>query len=198
MAPDLQTTGGELPAAFSRGIHDHWRLFAAEGAVLVLLGLIAITLPLFAGLATAILLGWLLLAAGIVGLLATVRARRAPGFGWAILSAVAALVAGLVLLWNPLAGLVTLTYVLTAYFIADGAFNVVLALSHRRELSGRWEWMLLNGLFDLVLAAFVISGMPGSFIWVLGLLVGIDLLFGGISLVGMALDARKRVSFPLV
>ena len=194
MALALQTTDGELPAALRRGMHDHWRMFAAEGALLVLLGLIAITLPLFAGLATAILLGWLLLVAGIVGLLATLRARRAPGFGWAFLSAMAALVAGLVLLWNPLAGLVTLTYVLTAYFIADGVFNIVLALSHRRELSKRWEWMLLNGLFDLVLAAFIIAGLPGSLVWVLGLLVGIDLLFGGISLIGMALDARTRIS----
>ena len=192
MAIGLQTSDGTVPAAVRRGIHDHWRMFAAEGALLVLLGLIAMAIPLFAGLATAILLGWLLLAAGIVGLLSTLRTRRAPGFGWSLLSAVAALVAGLVLLWNPLAGLVTLTYVLTAYFIVDGVFNIVLALSHRRELSSRWEWMLLNGLFDLVLAAFILAGLPGSFVWVLGLLVGIDLLFGGASLVGMALDARKR------
>ncbi len=191
MALGLQTDDGALPPALRRGIHDHWRMFAAEGVVLVLLGLIAVALPLFAGLATAILLGWLLLAAGIVGLLATLRTRGAPGFGWSLLSAVAALVAGLVLLWNPLAGLITLTYVLTAYFVADGVFNIVLALQHRRELSGRWEWLLLNGLFDLVLAAFIIAGLPGSFVWVLGLLVGIDLLFGGVSLVGMALDARR-------
>ena len=192
MALGLQTTDGDMPTVLRRGIADHWRMFAAEGVILVLLGFVAMAIPLFAGLATAILLGWLLLAAGIVGLLSTLRTRRAPGFGWSLLSALAALVAGLVLLWNPLAGLVTLTYVLTAYFIADGVFNIVLALSHRRELSRRWEWMLLNGIFDLVLAAFIIAGMPGSFIWVLGLLVGIDLVFGGASLVGMALDARKQ------
>ena len=191
MALGLQTTDGEMPTALKRGIHDHWRMFAAEGVILVLLGLIAMTIPLFAGLATAILLGWLLLAAGIVGLLSSLRTRRAPGFGWSLLSAAAALIAGIVLLWHPLAGLVTLTYVLAAYFLVDGGFNIVLGLSHRRELSGRWEWLLLNGVFDLVLAAFIIPGLPGSAVWVLGLIVGIDLLFGGISLVGMALDARK-------
>ena len=193
MALGLQMQDGEMPAAVRRGIHDHWRMFAAEGVILVLLGLIAITIPLFAGLATAILLGWLLVAAGIVGLLSSLRTRGAPGFGWSLLSAVAALVAGIVLLWNPLAGLLTLTYVLAAYFLVDGVFNIVLGLSHRRELSGRWEWLVVNGLFDLVLAAFIIAGLPGSAVWVLGLLVGIDLLFGGIALVGMALDARRQV-----
>ena len=110
------------------------------------------------------------------------------------MTSVVAIVAGLVLLAKPLAGLGTLTYVLTAYFIADGVLIIVLALSHRSELSGRWEWMLINGLVDLVLAAFIITGMPGSIVWVLGVLVGIDLLFGGTSLIGMALRARRRTA----
>ena len=75
--------------------------------------------------------------------------------------------------------------------ILDGILTIALALSHRRELSGRWEWMLVNGVVDLFLAGVIIAGLPGSAVWVLGLIVGIDLLFGGISLVGMALDARK-------
>ena len=193
MSPDFQMAGGDdVPSALRRSIHDHWRMFAAEGVLLVVLGLASIAIPLFAGLATAILLGWVLLVAGIVGLISTFRTRGAPGLAWSLLSAVVAIVAGVILLANPLAGLVTLTYVLTAYFIADGVFVIVLAFSHRRELSGRWEWMLINGLVDLILAAIIISGMPGSFLWVLGALVGIDLLFGGTSLIGMALQARRR------
>ena len=194
MSPDVRMTGTDTSFPMRRAIHDHWRMFAAEGVLLVLLGLAALALPLFAGLAAAIFLGWLLLAAGIIGLLSTFRTRGAPGFAWSLLSALVAIVAGLVLLANPLAGLITLTYVLTAYFLADGVFIIVLALSHRRELSGRWEWMLVNGLVDLVLAAFILSGMPGSFAWVLGALVGIDLLFGGTSLIGMALQARRQLA----
>jgi uncharacterized membrane protein HdeD (DUF308 family) len=114
-----------------------------------------------------------------------------PGFAWSLLSAIAAVAAGLLLVWNPLRGLMTLTYVLVAFFIVDGIFIILLALEHRRELSRRWEWMLVNGVIDLVLAAIVIAGMPGTFVWALGLLVGIDMLFGGGTLVAMALDARK-------
>ena len=105
-----------------------------------------------------------------------------------------ALLAGIVLLWNPMEGLVTLTLVLTAFFIIDGLLMIVLAIAHRRELSGRWEWILLNGVIDLVLAAIVIAGLPGTLFWVIGLLVGIDLLFGGAALIAMAIEARKEAA----
>lgn len=181
-----------LSAALTRSMHEHWGLFLAEGIILSLLGLAAIIVPPLAGIVTTIFLGWLFVIAGIVGIIATMRARQAPGFGWALLSALVALIAGGVLLWNPLQGLITLTYVLTAFFILDGLLLVVLAISHRREFSGKWQWMMVNGVIDLVLAAIVISGMPGSLLWVLGLLVGIDMIFGGATLIAMALDARQR------
>jgi uncharacterized membrane protein HdeD (DUF308 family) len=81
--------------------------------------------------------------------------------------------------------------VLIAYFIVDGVLSIILAITHRRALSGRWEWMLINGIIDLVLAAVIISGLPGSVVWALGLLVGIDLVFGGASLIAMAMAARR-------
>ena len=183
------TTGFPLPAR--RAIHDHWRLFLAEGGFLILLGALAVVLPFIAGLATAVFVGWLLLIAGFGGLVATFRSRTAPGFIWSLLSGLIALVAGVLLLLNPLQGLLTLTLVLTAYFFVDGIFNIVLAVAHRRELSGRWEWMMLNRVVDIVLAAIIFGGLPGTSTWALGLLVGIDLLFGGASLTAMSLDARK-------
>jgi uncharacterized membrane protein HdeD (DUF308 family) len=147
--------------------------------------------PPLAGIAATIILGWLFLIGGIAGLVSTFGARQAPGFAWSLLSALVAVIAGGVLLWNPLAGLVTLTYVLIAYFIVDGILIIILAVTHRRALSGRWEWMLINGIIDLVLAAVIISGLPGSVVWALGLLVGIDLVFGGASLIAMAMAARR-------
>ncbi len=174
-----------------KSIHDHWRLFLAEGIVLCVLGLAAIILPPIAGLAVAIVLGWLFLLGGVMGLVATFMGSRAPGFWWSLVSAVIALLAGAVLLWNPLQGLITLTYVLIAYFVIDGVFTIALAIEHRRQLTGRWEWMVLNGVVDLILAAIIVAGLPEAFQWALGLLVGIDLLFGGASLIAMALSARE-------
>jgi len=139
-------------------------------------------------------LGWLLLVAGVVGLVATFRAREAPGFAWSLLSAVAAVVAGGLLLWNPLQGLVTLTYVLIAFFIVDGVLNIILGIVHRRELTGKWEWMLVNGVIDLILAGIIILGFPGTLVWSFGLLVGIDMIFGGGTLIAVALEARKAAA----
>jgi uncharacterized membrane protein HdeD (DUF308 family) len=192
MSIDQPRSAGELAAALKKSISDHWRLFLTEGIVLVVLGLAAIVIPPVAGLATTIIIGWLFVIGGAVGLVATSGAHRAPGFGWSLFSAVVALIAGIVLLWNPWQGLATLTYVLIAFFLIDGILMIVLALEHRRELTGRWEWMMIGGVMDLVLALIIISGLPGSLAWALGLLVGIDLVWGGMSLIAMALAARNE------
>ena len=185
--PDLP----DLGAAFRKSLHDHWRAFLIEGIVLVILGVAAIALPPIAGLATTVVLGWLFLIGGIVGLVATFNQRNAPGFWWALISAAVAVLAGGILLANPAAGVATLTYVLIAFFLIDGVLIIVLAFEHRRELSGRWEWMMLGGVMDLILAAIIIMGLPGTLAWALGLLVGIDLVFGGMSLIAMALSAKN-------
>src|SRR5579863_2676106 len=192
MPTDHPVSAAEISAAVTKAIHDHWRMFLVEGIVLVAFGMIAIILPLLAGLATTIILGWLLLLGGAVGLGSTFRARHAPGYGWSTLSALVAVVAGGAILWLPWHGLATLTYVLIAFFIVDGILTIILALEHRRELSGRWEWMMVGGVMDLVLAAIIISGLPGTLAWALGLLVGIDLVWGGVSLIGIALAARAE------
>jgi uncharacterized membrane protein HdeD (DUF308 family) len=177
-----------------RLIHDHWGLFLTEGVILTILGLAAMIMPPIAGLAITVILGWLFLIAGVVGLIATFGARKAPGFLWSLLSSVVALIAGAALLFNPVQGLASLTFVLIAFFIFDGILMIGMAISHRAELSGRWEWLLFNGIIDLVLAGIVISGLPGTIAWALGLLVGIDLIFGGAALIAMALDARKTAA----
>ena len=181
----------EVRAALGRALHDHWGLFLAEGIILVILGLIAIVLPPLATLAATIVIGWLFVISGIAGLIMTFRARHAPGFWWALLSAVVALVAGVLLLWQPLVGVLSLTFVLIAFFVIDGVLSIFLAIEHRRELVGRWGWILLSGIVDLVIAAIIWAGLPGTAAWALGLLVGIDLVFGGTALIMVALAARR-------
>ena len=192
MASTQSTSPKDLSTALGRSIHDHWGLFLAEGIILVLLGMAAILVPPIAGLTVTIFIGWMLLFGGVAGLIATFWGRGAPGFVWALLSALVAVAAGVVLLVWPIQGLVTLTYVLIAYFIADGILTIILAVEHRRQLSGRWEWLVLSGIIDLILAGVIIAGLPEAFTWALGLLVGIDLVFGGASLIAMALAARTH------
>jgi uncharacterized membrane protein HdeD (DUF308 family) len=161
----------DIGAAIRKSVHEHWRMYLIEGIILVILGLAAIALPPLAGLATTLVLGWLFLLGGVVGLIATFGQKNAPGFWWALLSAAVSAAAGIILLWNPVAGVATLPYVLIAFFLIDGILIIVLAFEHRRELSGRWEWMMLGGVMDLVLGAIIIAGLPGTLAWALGLLV---------------------------
>lgn len=181
----------DLQAKVRAAVREHWKAFLFEGILLVVLGLAAMIVPPLASLAVTIFLGWMFLISGIAGLVLTYWARQMPGFWWSLLSAVLALVAGIILLAQPVQGTLTLTIVVGAYFLAEGVATIMYALEHRRELSERWSWMLVAGLMDILIAAIIIAGLPGSAVWAVGLLVGINLLFGGASLIGMALAARN-------
>ena len=180
-----------LQSQMKEAVKANWKAFLIEGIVLVVLGMAAIAIPQIAGIAVAIFLGWMFLISGAVGLYLTFSARQMPGFWWSLISAALAIVAGLILLIQPVAGTLTLTIVVSAYFIAEGVITIMYALEHRRELSGRWGWLLASGILDLVVAAAIVTGLPGSAAWAIGLLVGINLVVGGTSLIGMALAARK-------
>jgi uncharacterized membrane protein HdeD (DUF308 family) len=180
-----------LQSAVANSLHAHWRLFLAEGIILLILGILAIVVPPIATIAVEVLIGWLLLMSGIVGLISTFRTRGAPGFGWSLLSAVIGTVAGIVLLAWPLSGALSLTLILTVFLVLEGVVSILYALEHKRELSGRWGMMLLSGVVDLVLAGIIFAGLPGTAAWAIGLLVGINLVFGGSALIAMALHARN-------
>jgi uncharacterized membrane protein HdeD (DUF308 family) len=179
--------------AIARTVRDHWKLFLIEGIILVVLGLLAVAVPLLASLAVTMLFGWLFLISGIVGLITTFSMRQAPGFWWSVLSAVLGILVGGLLLAQPALGLVTLTYVLIAFFVVEGVATIMFALDHRSKLSGRWGWMLASGIVDLFLAAIILMGLPGTVAWALGLIVGINMVFGGGSLIAMALSARSQM-----
>jgi uncharacterized membrane protein HdeD (DUF308 family) len=188
-----------MPAAHSTGpvrielgaaLRRHWMLFLCEGIALVILGLLAVLAPAIASVAATVLFGWILLLSGVIGLLTTFRARGAPGFAWSLLSALLGVVAGALLLWWPLQGALSLTAVLIAFLLVEGVVSIFYALEHRSGLSGRWGWMLASGLLDVCLGVVLFLGLPGTALWALGLLIGINMLFGGWALVVMALHAR--------
>ena len=179
-----------IQAALATSLHAHWKLFLIEGIILVILGLAAVMLPLIATLAIALVIGWVFLLSGVVGLVTTFRMRKAPGFWWSLFSAILGIAAGIVLLLWPLRGAFSLTLILTIFLVLEGVISIMFALEHKRELSGRWGMMLFSGLVDLILAGVILAGLPGTAAWAIGLLVGINMIFGGAALIGMALHAR--------
>jgi uncharacterized membrane protein HdeD (DUF308 family) len=180
-----------LERAVANAIHEHWKLYLAEGIILVLLGMAAIIVPWIATLAFTIFIGWLFLISGIVGLITTFYMRGAPGFWWSLLSAIVAIAAGVLLLYQPITGALSLTFVLIAFFVIEGIVTIMYAIDHRAQLSTRWGWMLASGVVDLILAGIIFAGLPGTAAWALGLLVGINMVFGGTAMIGMALAAKE-------
>ncbi len=180
-----------MQRAAAAALREHWVLFLVEGVVLLVLGATAVVLPPIATLAVTILFGWLFLVSGVVGLFTRFWMRHAPGFWWSLLSAALGIVVGAMLLGSPLVGAFSLTLVLIAFFLIEGVVSIMFALDHKRELSGQWGWMLMSGLIDLVLAVMIFAGLPSTAAWAVGLLVGINMIFGGTALIAMALHARK-------
>jgi uncharacterized membrane protein HdeD (DUF308 family) len=180
----------DIERAVASSLREHWRLFLSEGIALVLLGAAAIILPAVATLAFTLVIGWLFLIAGGIGLVTTFWMRNAPGFWWSLVSAAIALAAGIILILWPINGTLSLTLVLIAFFAVEGIATLFYAFEHRAQLSGRWIWMLASGIVDLILAGIIFSGLPETATWALGLLIGINLVFGGTAMIGMALAAR--------
>ncbi len=150
------------------------------GILTMLFGLIAIGSPLYSGLAVAMMVGFALVAAGAS---MTVFAFRAPSLGRGMLKLLfgaLTILVGIAVLSQPGIALAKLTLLLGAYFIADGIMTLIIAWNVKPQQG--WGLMAFNGAVTLVLAYIILSGWPVSALWVVGMLVGIRLLFAGVTM----------------
>ncbi len=180
----------ELAGAVRRSLKEHWQMFLIQGIVFVILGALAIAVPVIASVAVAAFVGWLLFFAGSFRAFSLVRAPHAPGYWSSLVLSILTAILGLVIALFPLQGAITLTMLLTIYFILHGISSFTLAFSIKGH-TGRWVLLLIGGLIDLALAGLVIAGWPNTSVFILGLYVGINLLFTGFALIFAALDARQ-------
>jgi uncharacterized membrane protein HdeD (DUF308 family) len=172
-------------------VRSYSGLFLAQGILLTLLGIVAIVWPQISTLAVDVFVGWLLTISGIVALGMMFMAPRASDFFWSLLTGALALFAGIMLVWHPVAGAATLTLVLVAFFIAEGIFQFGIAFAARSAFPESWGWMIVSGLADLVLAGLIIAGWPGSALWAIGLLVGVNFISSGVAIAMVAATVRR-------
>ena len=168
----------------------HWKLQLSEGVILVLLGIAAVFVPFRLGFA---LLVWLFLIGGLTGLITTLVMRNAAGFWWSLLSASLAIAIALLVYANPELALIGFPLLLMVFLVLEGIVTIMFALDHWRDRSVRWSWMLASGIVDLSLAAFIVIGLPATAGWALGLILAVNLIFGGGAMIGMAFAARDHV-----
>ena len=187
MASNPPIEAASVQTLVSEAVRRHRGLFLFEGIMLTVLGVIAVLVPVVASFAATVFFGWILLLSGVVGLFTTFRGRHVPGFWWSLLSALVGITAGVLLLAWPTQGLFSLTSVLIAFLWVEGAITIFYALEHRTG-PGRWGYVLASGIVDLTLGIILFAGLPGTAAWAIGLLIGINMFFGGWSLILMALS----------
>ncbi|WP_458186737.1 HdeD family acid-resistance protein [Haladaptatus sp. NG-WS-4] len=171
-----------------------WRTLMGMGAILAVLGVIAIFFPFVTGIALSILLGGALLVGAILHAVHAFSAGDWKGVLWQVILVVVYGIAGLSLVFNPLLGLTTLTLLLVAYLVVDGIVELVMGFVLRPEKN--WAWVVASGFLSLLLGGLLWVGWPATAAWALGLLLGVSLLTSGLSMVGLAMGGREAASRP--
>jgi uncharacterized membrane protein HdeD (DUF308 family) len=160
------------------------------GIVMLICGILAIALPWASGIGVVIVVGWLLLLGAVSHLFLAFHTHSVGGVLWQILLALIYGAAGVFMLMNPLAGLVTLTLVLAVFLLIEAALETALYFQLRRAVNA--GWVLFDAIVTLILAILIWSQWPSSALWFIGTLVGISLLFSGISRMTLASAMRRR------
>ncbi len=166
-----------------------WRSLVVLGLLTMALGFLAILVPHLASIAAELLVGVLLLVIGLLEGVHAVQMRGRRGQMWRVLGAVLGVGLGLLLLFFPIAGVVSLTLVVAVFLVVEGILKSGMALQ-LKPLNG-WGWLLTSGVLALLLGIVIIALWPSAALWVLGLLLGIDLVFSGLWLVFLALAGRR-------
>jgi uncharacterized membrane protein HdeD (DUF308 family) len=178
----------ELPQEITQ-LRRAWIWFVLLGGALIVVGIIALGALWIASLATTVAIGVLLLAAGAAESVGAFWARRWSGFFLHLLSGILSIVVGGLCLWAPVDALLGLTLLLACFLMVGGIFKAVAALTHRFEA---WGWPLMSGVIDLILGVLIGLEWPASAWWVLGLFVGISLVFRGFNWIGLGVALRAQ------
>lgn len=181
---NLDGRGLSQPMAESR-----WWLFTV-GVLLVVAGLSALAIPFVASIAVEAVVGWAFVLAGLVQLAYALRTKGWGGFVWQILIGAVFLLGGFTLITNPVAGLISLTIVIIATFLASGLIKILVGF-RLRPMDG-WGWFVLLGILSLVIGVLIWNRLPSSAAWSLGLLVGVDFLSTGLVFIRFGYLAGQR------
>lgn len=176
----------------NREIQAAFGLPIGVGVVMMILGVIALSFPLFfTSVAVELLFGWLFLFGGIVQLIYAFQSSSAGRVIFKLLGSIITLIAGFIMLTNPLAGVLTLTLVLGISIFSDGVLRVIQAFQIK-PLAG-WGWFLFNGILEIILGIFIWSQWPLDAAWVLGLFVGLSIFFNGLAVLMFSLAVRDSL-----
>ncbi|MEJ8475457.1 HdeD family acid-resistance protein [Roseibium algae] len=169
-------------------IEDNWAWFLILGIALLLGGLVLIAAPYATSVAVTLLIAAVLVVGGAIQIYQAFKGKNGSSFFWSLITGIIALIGGIVIYTNPLAGTFALTLVIAAVFIAQGISQLLLAFKMKPHTG--WTWIALAGAISLVAGVMIWLELPSSAAWALGLIAGISVMFNGWSYIAIALAAR--------
>jgi len=174
-------------------LRAYWGWFFAWGVLIFLLGIIAISAATFTTLLSVILLGFLILIGGAIVLVDTFTFwwGRWPGFTLHLIMSLIYIILGIMLINNPVVGSVTLTLFLGIFFILIGISRIIYSLSVRVI---RWQWSFINGFISLLLGFLIVTNLPTTSLFIIGVFIGVDLLLCGLAYMMIALGAKRLLT----
>lgn len=179
---------GSLHELGLENLRQRWGWFLALGIVLIVLGTVAVGSAVLMTLATMVFIGWLMIIGGLMQVVHAFATKSWGGFFIDLLSGILYVVVGFMIIANPGATAVALTLLISMFLIFGGIFRIVAAVMVRFQ---NWVWLLLHGVISLLLGILIWQQWPFSGLWVIGLVVGIDMIFNGWSLVMLGLVAKN-------
>ena len=185
---DTEKVGGKYEM-ITNEVKENRTWFMVLGVIMILLGIAAIAFPFIATLAMDFFVGGVLVIGGIGGIVNAFRVAKWKGFLLFMLTALLALGVGIFLLLFPFSGILSLTLLVTVFLIIDGVLRIFLAF--RLRPYDQWKWQLFGGMLGLVLAGIILAQWPEAATWIIGLLVGVNLVFSGWTLIMLAVTARR-------
>ena len=185
---DADTPPKPTVVTTARNPAGNWLAFVLTGILSLLLGIVAIAGPLVVAFALNLLLGALLAIGGLSEIVRAVRHRGTKGWWWALVSGALYMLGGWFLVFDPLAGILALTIILSIAFIVKGISAIVYAFGLRP--ARRWGWLALSGVASVIVGLLIFAGWPASAFWAIGLLAGIELVLFGCALIVVGLAGR--------
>ena len=160
------------------------------GSILLVLGILAVILPRFSTLAIELLIGWILIVAGVTSLFRAFRTFRGSTLFLTAVAAIIALIVGILMILHPAIGAMALTILVSLFFLLEGIASITMAVEIRHLPN--WGWLLLNGLVALILCGLIWLGFPETAYFMIGLLVGINLIFAGLTHILLGVSGRNN------
>ena len=185
----LESAAQVMREAMREAVKRHSLWYLVQSALMILGGILALFYPILSSFAVVLFLGWVLIISGVVQGISLIGAQNVPHFWLQLVSVVLSVIVGVLFLRHPGEGLLTLALLLIVFFMVEGMSKIIFALTIRPFPN--WGWVLVSGVIGILLSFYRWASLPVTAIWLLGVLLGIQLICEGVALGYLAWQVRQ-------